>query len=680
MTELLCPACSRFAKDFGEVEQDDWCSVLDVAPDIHSLRVLAQNGCPLCQVIYHFCLYNAEVLWKKQTYPIRITASPRLCFDPNGEDANKFYNRFGDVGDDLPFGCQYPRPLELGITVGENVVGYLYPLPVVTNESASRSANMPCSHENNPIMDIRSPNGFGQAVSLAKKWILECRNSHIKCNPSPHSECKTIPTRIIDVGSEDDEQLPRIYIPDQLTYGIENAALSYAWGSNQNSAKTTASNLDEMTRGLPWERLAKTIQDAIIFTRRLGLRYLWVDALCILQSEGPCDASHKEDWSREAARFGNYYQNAVLTLAATGSDSSDKGLLLERPALEFNPRSVTFQQRSFWGGFNESTIQPLTPSWKADIFISALLSRGWTTQERLLSRRILHFGANFIFWECTQGYATETDPDRLDSSHEPTDFLMIKELHASKLEDVMQFWYRFVSKYSLKKFSFDLDRLPALSGIAAIVQDRCQQKYIAGIWESTIPEGLTWMAVSTSDTNTQSPVNPSSCTKPESQQPGINLPSWSWASNKGFVDLYGFFSVIALGTQRYRVVNLSDLKLTYPHNPQDISEDDSTDKEESDTEDDDKKFVVQHDRVAFMDGAKPVEPISNRPRLCLLIGTIHVHTWNPWGKMKMGVTYILEPTGRPVGMIEEYKRLGIVCLSFDEYWSAVNDVRTIELA
>jgi hypothetical protein len=128
------------------------------------------------------------------------------------------------------------------------------------------------------------------------------------------------------------------------------------------------------------------------------------------------------------------------------------------------------------------------------------------------------------------------------------------------------------------------------------------------------------------------------------------------------------------------VVNLSDLKLTYPHNPQDISEDDSTDKEESDTEDDDKKFVVQHDRVAFMDGAKPVEPISNRPRLCLLIGTIHVHTWNPWGKMKMGVTYILEPTGRPVGMIEEYKRLGIVCLSFDEYWSAVNDVRTIELA
>lgn len=81
-----------------------------------------------------------------------------------------------------------------------------------------------------------------------------------------------------------------------------------------------------------------------------------------------------------------------------------------------------------------------------------------------------------------------------------------------------------------------------------------------------------------------------------------------------------------------------------------------------------------------MDGAKPVKPISNGPRLCLLVGTTYERTVYPWGMMKMGVAYILEPTGCHVGMIEEYKRLGLVLGSADVYWSTVNDERTIELA
>jgi hypothetical protein len=104
-----------------------------------------------------------------------------------------------------------------------------------------------------------------------------------------------------------------------------------------------------MTRCLPWDKLAKTIQDAIIFTRKLSIRYLWVDALCILQSERLDDAQHRADWSYEAARFGQYYENATLTIAATGAMSSSEGLFLRRPALEFDPEPVLFILRSSAG-------------------------------------------------------------------------------------------------------------------------------------------------------------------------------------------------------------------------------------------------------------------------------------------------------------------------------------------
>ena len=151
-----------------------------------------------------------------------------------------------------------------------------------------------------------------------------------------------------------------------------------------------------MTKGLPWNTLAKTIQDAISFTRKLGIRYLWVDALCILQSEGPDDVSHRTDWAYEASRFGQYYENATLTIAATGAISSDKGLFFRRLGLEVNPQPVTFRQKSSWGGFRDTTTRPIFPSSYTEVHDSLLLTRGWAFQERALSRRILHFGMNCI--------------------------------------------------------------------------------------------------------------------------------------------------------------------------------------------------------------------------------------------------------------------------------------------
>ncbi|KAH6991808.1 hypothetical protein EDB82DRAFT_553674 [Fusarium venenatum] len=460
--------------------------------------------------------------------------------------------------------------------------------------------------------------------------------------------------------------MPRLHISDHDTQGIEYAALSYAWGTDHaNFAKTTASNLNDTRALLPWNRLSKTIQDAIVITRGLGLKYLWVDALCVLQKEKVNDVQHMEDWSIETVRFASYYQNAVLT----GSESSSRGLFLERPGHEVNPEPVAIRQKSYRTGFKESTIQPLRPKPGSEIVHIALLARGWTTQERLRSERILHFDANCIFWECSGGYTSEVHPDHFVSAHETSDFFMFKNIQTFNSEELTEMWYSFVSEYSMKEFS----------------------KYIAGMWESSIAEGLTWMAVSTYGIHTDDSIE---CDKLESQKSERVLPPWSWASNNGLVNLLfkrgPWESMIQVEnfhwrskgsdtsgqilearlTLRglFRMVDLSQLNLRYPRNEHT--------KEGSNHRD---TYKYEHD--ARLDDPKPTNPISTHPRLCHLIGTTHdvESGLNPWHKVKMGVACVLEHSGRFYGEFEGYKRIGIISLPFGKYWSKVKDVRTIEL-
>ncbi|KAJ4312494.1 hypothetical protein N0V84_009898 [Fusarium piperis] len=141
-----------------------------------------------------------------------------------------------------------------------------------------------------------------------------------------------MPTRVIDVGT--DQQHPDKYavcivetIPAQTDRYI---ALTYCWGSKGNNVRTTRSTYSQMLRGFSSEALPRTIQDAIKVTRSLDIRYLWVDALCIIQSEYPGDPG--SDWATEAGKMSTYYENAFYTIGASSSRDCDDGFLKARPA------------------------------------------------------------------------------------------------------------------------------------------------------------------------------------------------------------------------------------------------------------------------------------------------------------------------------------------------------------
>jgi hypothetical protein len=116
-----------------------------------------------------------------------------------------------------------------------------------------------------------------ECAYLAKQWISKCHETHLPCH---HYQLSRLPSRVIDVGS--DHQEARLVEPAvQIDRYI---ALSHCWGGGRHFI-TEITNIQDRMKGMMWELLPKTFQDVIYITRRLGIRYLWIDSLCILQDD-----------------------------------------------------------------------------------------------------------------------------------------------------------------------------------------------------------------------------------------------------------------------------------------------------------------------------------------------------------------------------------------------------------
>ncbi|KAF6808163.1 hypothetical protein CMUS01_13949 [Colletotrichum musicola] len=98
-------------------------------------------------------------------------------------------------------------------------------------------------------------------------------------------------------------------------------ALSYAWGGPQK-VTTTHSSIAQHLAAISVKSLGKTIRDAITFVRALGIKYAWVDALCIIQDGDKID---------EINNMGSIYPDAWLVIAAEASRGVEHGFLQEWP-------------------------------------------------------------------------------------------------------------------------------------------------------------------------------------------------------------------------------------------------------------------------------------------------------------------------------------------------------------
>jgi hypothetical protein len=331
---------------------------------------------------------------------------------------------------------------------------------------------------------------------------------------SDHKHCKkqtsvALPSRLIDVGIEQDAPRIKLYTSEANGELGSYAALSYCWGGPQPIVASTHS-LEKLKSGIAIVALPQTIKDAVEVTRKLGLRYLWVDALCIIQD---C----AKDKEAEIQRMGLIYKNATVTIAASAATSVREGFL--RIAREL-PKSYPFQLPMHDGTTEEislSTYHLLNPEDPLD-------TRGWAFQERLLSPRLLQYSGIELFWTCqtepfktiSNGVIYYTVPrNRLPSQ------LFNNELRGGKSwttpRQRIEMWIKIVSEYSKRKLTYPEDRLPALLGIVTVLTQIWKDKYVYGLWKECIVSLLGWQ--------------PSE----KQHQRSSRAPSWSWASLDGSI-------------------------------------------------------------------------------------------------------------------------------------------------
>ncbi|KAK1467268.1 heterokaryon incompatibility protein, partial [Colletotrichum melonis] len=161
------------------------------------------------------------------------------------------------------------------------------------------------------------------------------------------------------------------------------------------------SNAAELLEGILPESLPHLYRDAACFVRKLGVRYLWIDALCIIQT-----GDGLADWRHESTLMDKVYSHAFCNLSALSGLDSSHSLFYRRDVDSCRPPLIHY---TFGRQTNPSYLVDAN-FWEEEVRRAHFNTRVWVFQELLLSRRVVSFGERQVFWSCRSGRAAEIWP------------------------------------------------------------------------------------------------------------------------------------------------------------------------------------------------------------------------------------------------------------------------------
>ncbi len=371
--------------------------------------------------------------------------------------------------------------------------------------------------------------------SIGRLWLRECESRHgPECNEHGWAIAMEKPKflRVIDVQDYCIKSVPQ-------STNCRYIALSYVWG-RVKMVKLLYSNMESLMRknGLleVVHALPQTITDAIEVVKGMGERYLWTDALCILQ-ENTTEALEQMSY------MDRVYSGAICTIVAAQGATANSGIEGIRQHYVPQVGQPVSQRRN---------LQQVQVGLKGDLSLIAPLAaqnhklddsvwnmRAWTFQERLLSRRLIVFTHGQMIWHCRRMICRE-DMSVADSGipYLPLQWLSLKPQHmgvdtGSKWIDgsteitrhgatrlvrsaVFAEYTRAIEEYTHREITYQHDALNAFAGLLHIFSRFFRCKTLLGLPESLLDVALLW--------------------KPTSQLQRRNgFPSWSWAGWVGRV-------------------------------------------------------------------------------------------------------------------------------------------------
>jgi Heterokaryon incompatibility protein (HET) len=355
-------------------------------------------------------------------------------------------------------------------------------------------------------------NASDESLSRARSWIEECLRTHQQCNEFS-AGVHRLPTRLIDIDSQVQKATPRL-VHSSMLENVEYLTLSHRWGPGGAAMmKLTVDNEDELLSGFPMESLPRSFQDAIYVTHRLGYRYLWIDALCIIQGSD-------DDWIRESAVMGDIFRGSKLTIAAVSAPDSGSGLFTKTNPLAMAACSIsTGTEKSIFAIGTKSNSKE-TP----------LFERAWVVQERILCARTVEFTMQGLRFNCLSCHREEISikegkqdsddvyPNEEESLRAQWHDLLFQDrsLDSLSTDSVFVAWSRIVQVYTEAKLTNERDRVVAFDGIIDVLQKRTRLTFVAGMCKEFMPRGLLWWTY-----------------KPITEPSASFQPSWSCTRKKG---------------------------------------------------------------------------------------------------------------------------------------------------
>lgn len=405
-------------------------------------------------------------------------------------------------------------------------------LPDANSVSVPKQRQVSQSENFNPLQIndnavARSRPRAEEAINLARSWLESCTRHHSRCETRDTDSLRTWrPTRLINIlpqlNGDPQVKLQEASLNEYLPT-VRYIALSHRWLTNDQT-RLYCTNHAKFRHDIPLGSLKQAIRDAIELCEGLGVFYLWIDSLCIIQDSAA-------DCEREISLMDQIYGSAYCTIAAANADTLAKGCFdtydrtaSRNYAIHFdigNGSRKRFRMRLTWQTGCE------------DLDQSVLASRGWIFQERFLSARTIHFSAEQMHWECRQTEASETYPTstpfgysfRSKDSQASIRELLSEKAMENHLKEILRSCncgLTLSSNIPHRDMTFIEDRLRGIAGIS----NYCHQvlyfgTYLHGIWMESLPQALLW--------------NPTGNIGERKSLPQVG-PSWSWAGLSGPVE------------------------------------------------------------------------------------------------------------------------------------------------
>ncbi|RTE76033.1 hypothetical protein BHE90_009519 [Fusarium euwallaceae] len=472
-------------------------------PNLASLKKSADNGCDFC----FLCWEGFKFEWSESEIDSALN-------DKAPEGVQDFDPTIWIYGHFQDFSANLSQP-QVKVACGEvsditgvqerNDVLNWVTLAIYGEKGSRQILGRLCTADHDPDL----------YVAMIRIWLSRCERLHRSCDFSGTLE---MPTRLIHVGNPQTGRAPRLVITAPATQE-RYLALSYCWGPATDTFTLNSSTIEEMLMGIDESRVVAAHRDTFALARTLGIDYVWIDALCIIQG-------NKEDWEHESKLMAKVYGNAYLTVIAARSSDARNSFIVNHLQQRAPPCKIPMDDSSSESAFiGEKRSRDLGPT----------ETRGWCFQEKLLSRRTIIFAAEQLIFSCRSRSYNEDGFVGDDTSTSSLQSLLYggdTDL-STRREKLLKQWDWVVFTYTKRQLSNPHDVFAAIASIALPISEVLGSRYLAGLWECDLVRGLLWRPGHNMGTR----FGPGTRPLPTrfAPAPVVRAPSWSWAAIQGSV-------------------------------------------------------------------------------------------------------------------------------------------------